>query len=631
MSEAAPPLPRADRRAAEPVLAGLSAAGRAVPASLLAALPGLVFLAGFDHLAYGLGLLAGVVLAGLLIAPRVAGVGAQSITDALDRRFGKVAGLAGSVVVVLVVLPLLAAELAIVGRLAEASLGIPYLAAVIAALALAAAAALGLGAHGFARLGATAYILLAAAILVPLALLAFEAHGLVVPQMAYGRALTAIAALEDKLLEQGLVDFETFSAQTAAFLRLSGLDLFALVVSLALGTAVLLPLLQSFGATAPAGRVRLVGAWAALFVMVVLISVPALAAYAKLEIYGAMAEGTPLASLPRWLEAPLAADLAHVHGTSLAMLDEVARAVRDGAADPGAVGMRERWDALDEEVRRAVVAAAQALPPAASPADLWQAYVTRVLPAAAAAAGNDAAVLSQAALVLEPAGLLLAVPGLTGAPGLVAALIAAAVIAAGIVMAAALARGLLAALGLTAGALAGPPWRLALAAAVGVTSAAIAAIRPGELDAVVVSSLSLAAAGLLPALVGLVWKRATAVGAVAAIVAGASVSLYYEVSIQVFPAAFYTTWPGLSNAGEAAVEEFQAREDTWREAEDGEARRAAAEALDDWARGTPTRPGLANWAGIDSASSAVFAVPIGLAVLVLASLATSFRGPRPHP
>ena len=88
MSDTAAPLaPQQAERIRAPVWTGLSAAGRAIPVALLAALPGLVFVAGFDHLAYGLGLLAGIVLAGLVVAPRVAGLGAATIPDALARRF----------------------------------------------------------------------------------------------------------------------------------------------------------------------------------------------------------------------------------------------------------------------------------------------------------------------------------------------------------------------------------------------------------------------------------------------------------------------------------------------------------------------------------------------------------------
>jgi cation/acetate symporter len=143
--------------------------------------------------------------------------------------------------------------------------------------------------------------------------------------------------------------------------------------------------------------------------------------------------------------------------------------------------------------------------------------------------------------------------------------------------------------------------------------------------------LSLAAAGLFPVLaLGLAWKRATAAGAIAAIVFGAGVTLYYDVGIQVFPAAFFKTWAPLSNAPEFAVENFRATELDAQETESDEAKAHAAASLEALARGTPGRPGLANWMGIDSASGAIFGVPIGLLALVLVSLVSSRPGRQEH-
>lgn len=619
------------------VLRGLSAAGRAVPVSLLMALPGLVYLAGFDHLAFGLGLLAGIVLAGLLIAPLMSRSGAETITDALGRRFGRLAAVFGGIVIVLVVLPLLAADFAMTGLVAESGLGLSYLGWILAALMASSVVAVALGERSFRALSAIAYVLLAASVVAPLALMAAKSTGGIAPQVAYGPALTAIGGLEETLLENGLVDFETFSVHVTPFLRLSQLDMIALVVSLALGTAVLPQLLTALATERRPGATRIAGAWTAFFVMIILVAMPALAAFAKLEIYGAIAKGTPLAALPAWLEAPLRANLAQIHGTSVAMLEQVAQAVGAGAADPAAVAdhlaslsltVEERWHALDDGIKLAVIEAARSLPAEASSEQIWQTYTTSMLPAVAAAAGNDAAVLSQAALVFEPAGLLLALPELSGAPRLVAPGIAVGVIAAGIVMVAALARSLMS-LGGGRGKDVRTWSAVILALAVTALAAGFAALQPGELVTIVVSSLSLGAAGLFPVLaLGLSWKRATAAGAVAAIVVGAGVTLYYDIGIQVFPAAFYKTWQGLSDAGEMAIEEFKTREEALNAAEGDEAKADARVALDDWARGTNERPGLANWAGVKSAVGAIFGVPLGLLALVVVSLLSGLRRAR---
>jgi len=616
-----------DRMSAH-VRGGLAAAGLAVPVSLLAALPGLVYFAGFDHLAYGLGILAGVVLAGALVAPRLAGDGRASIASALDRRFGRGPAIAAAVVLVLALIPVLAAEYAFAALLAQAALGVPYAVAIAAALVVTAVAAVLVGDRGMSALGTAAYALLAASLAALLALLAAHAIS--------ASVLATIGTLEDKLLENGLVDFDTFSLHLTPFLRLSGLDLIALVMSIALGTAVFVPLVTALADGRTPGMTRSTGAWAALFVMLVLLAVPAVAAYAKLEIYGAIAADTRLADLPAWLDAPLAAGYAHIHGTSIALLGEVAHAVQASGTDPAAIAdalalsampLETRWLALDAEVQRVMIETAQTLGAAASPDALKQAFVSTVLPAAAAAAGNGAAVLSQAALVMEPLGLLLALPVIAGAPASLVVVLAAAVIATTLIMATAVIRGLLSGAFVQSGDTARWPWP---ALAVGLLSAALAAgaalLRPGDLYGMVVASVSLAAAGLFPALaLGLAWKRATSAGVTAAIVIGAALALYYDAGIQAFPVSFYETWAPLSNAGDFAIENFRALQMDAEQAEDASARANALTALETLARGTPGRPGLANWAGIDSASGAIFGVPLGLLALVLVSLLTGQR------
>jgi cation/acetate symporter len=619
------------------VASGLSAAGNAVPAALLTSLPGLVYVAGFDHLAYGLGLLAGVVLAGLLIAPQVAATGASTVTGALHHRFGPVASRPALVVVALMVLPLLAAEFTVFGTVAEAFLGIPYLAAVVGAFVVVAAAATVVGGAAFGWLSAAAYALFAASLLAPLALLAINESATLWPHAAHGQALDQIRILEEKLIEAGRIDFDIFTAHATPFASLDQRNVLALVASLALGVAVMPPLAAALSIPATRHKKRLASAWAALFVMVILLAVPVLAACAKLAIYAAMTAETPLTNLPAWLEAPLAAGLARIHGTSVAMLEAVARAVESGVPDTAAIfdhlppALESQWLALAVEVQEAIAGAARSLAAGSQSGSAWELFQSTVLPAAARAAGNDSQVLTQVALVIEPLGLWLALPALSGAPAGLAPLMAAGPLAAALVMAAALTRSLLA----LGGSEAAPSGRaIVVALSLAALSAGLAAVlpHPAEMVAVVVASLSLGAAGLFPVLaIGLAWKRATTSAAAAAIVLGTGVTLSYDVGVQVFPAAFYRMWPGLSNAGDYAIEEFDAREQAWIAAEDSETKARAKQALDDWASGTPTRPGLANWFGIDSASGAVFGVPVGLAALVAMTLLAPRRRNRTQP
>lgn len=644
MSEVAAEAPVRAERGLATVAAGLSAAGCAVPQALFAALPGLVFAAGYDHLAYGLGLLAGVVLAGQLIGPHmphVAATGSATVTGALHARFGRSASISAAIVIVLVVLPLIVTELSLAGTLAAGFFGSPYLLSMLAAFLIAALVATALGDRAFAVLSALAFVLFIASLLVPLAMLLMHGPGSFWPHEAHGAVLEEVRALEEKLIEDGRVDFDTFSTHATPFARFERLNVLALIASLALGTAAMSPLLYALATPGRRGARRLAGAWAALFVMIPLVAVPPLAAFAKLAIYSAFAADTPLTSLPAWLEAPLAAGLAHIHGTSIAMLEEAARAVASGATDAARISeymaahtlfaMETRWAALPGEVQDAIIAAGRVLAEGHGGASAWQLYQSAVAPAAARAAGNEAAILTQASLAIDTLGLWLALPALAKMPAPLAPLLGAGPLAAALVMASALMRSLL---HLGAGApeagQAGPRRRsiiLVLLAAAAVTAASAAPLRmTDDLVTVVVASLSLAAGGLFPVLAaGLAWKRTSAAAAAAAIIIGAGLTLYYDVGIQVSPAAFYETWPSLSNAGEAAIEEFDARNEAVRVAEGGEAKAAAQKALDDWARGTPSRPGLANWFGIESSLGAVFGVPAGFAALFLLSVLTRRR------
>ena len=607
-----------------------AAAGVAIPVALLAALPGLVYAAGFDHLAYTLGLMAGVVIAGFLIAPTIAERNSASIPQAIRSRFGSGAAIVAIAIALLVVVPLLVAEMTLVALVAEAMFGAGFVWAVLAALAAASLLALFLTERGINLLAIIAFAFVAMSLIGSLFAAGFTLHGTAFPYFTFGDTLSRISALEEKLLENGLVDFDTFSVHITPFLRLPQRGFVALVISIALGTAVLLPLVTTIARAGRPASVRSTGAWAAVFVMLLLISVPPLAAYAKLEIYTAMTSGASLANLPAWLIAPLDAGVATIHGTSPFLLEAVAEAARAGHQDLASIGdalvlnvnAHTQWMALAVETKQALLSAAQSL--VADPqAQTWTVYTQSVLPAAATNAGNAAALLSQGALAIAPAGLLVALPAILGAPGWFAAAIGVAVIFAALVMAAALIRSLFDASGREEAGRTCTVCRFALGIGPALLAAAIAMLRVDDLATIVVSALSLGAAGLFPVLaVGLSWKRVTAVAAGAAMLVGGGTALYYDVGVQVFPVSFYNTWAPFSNAAEFAIENFRATEIDAADAETDEARAEAAGALESLARGKPGRPGLANWFGIESASGAIFGVPFGLITLVLMTFLT---------
>ena len=130
------------------------------------------------------------------------------------------------------------------------------------------------------------------------------------------------------------------------------------------------------------------------------------------------------------------------------------------------------------------------------------------------------------------------------------------------------------------------------------------------------ASFSLAASTLLPALLlGIWWKRATGEAALAAMLAGLAVCLYYLLAPRYIPFAFYETSSFLSNATADDAARYAALRQSYYLADEG-SRAAALAAWEESARA------VANWGGVARDFAALFAVPVGLLVMIGASLFT---------
>lgn len=597
------------------LIAGLAAGSSAVPASLLATLTGLLFLQGQDALAYGLGLMSGLVAATVLMASRMRASGAPTVPAYLEQRFGTSVAVLGAVVLVLVSLLLLVAELSFAGLVAERGLGHSYAASIVLTSAIVGAVAAFLGSRGVTLLQAILYGVLAAGLIVALMLVAAEAQGITLPHITYGAALQEIGAAERTMLEGGLADLRSFRPHTKPFLDIDELNFVALFVTLMAGTAALPHIVTRFFTLPNERSARLSGAWAALFVLVLLVTLPALAAFAKLALFKLILAPTPFAELPAWFERLSRLDLVRFHGVSLRLFEDVLFAVQSGQGDVAGVTTTlkgqaaqtlDAWMALKAPAKSAIVESAKHIA-TASGVDPWETLKTSVLPAVALASGNKTGALTHSALSIDAGGVLFLLPGLKNTPMAIA----------GLIVWAARAAILSTSVGITvtlANAMSSRLHVMRLAAACLVIIAAVTAIalHPSDLLMIVMAAFSVAAAGLFPVLaLGLWWKRANSWGAVAGLVAGLAVTLYYIVGTQVFPVHFYETWAELSNASETAARKFASLKTAYEAAQPGDAKAAAAIALNGFARG------IANWFGIHSGSAAIFGFPLAFIVMLL--------------
>jgi len=245
--------------------------------------------------------------------------------------------------------------------------------------------------------------------------------------------------------------------------------------------------------------------------------------------------------------------------------------------------------------------------------------------AAATAAGNTNGLLNLGGRWIDNEVIVLSAPEIAGLPYVIAGLVA----AGGLAAALSTADGLLLAI---ANALShdiyykmvdthAPTSRRLVVARVlliivAVIAAYTASTKPADILAMVSWAFSLAAAGLFPALVlGVWWKRANKWGAIAGMITGFGICLYYLVGTRYYAVSFYETWSGLSGASDAAVTKFNELKAAW-EGAAPEAKAAAWKAFDTHAQT------VANWFGVRNISSALFGLPIGFIAMYVVSLLT---------
>ncbi len=158
--------------------------------------------------------------------------------------------------------------------------------------------------------------------------------------------------------------------------------------------------------------------------------------------------------------------------------------------------------------------------------------------------------------------------------------------------------------------------RLSLVLVAGLAAFAAVAEPQATLTATA-AALSLAASIFLPALVlGVWWKRASADAALAGMVAGLVVCLYYMIAPHTIPFAFYELSSVFSNATDAQRAAYELLQQSYYLV-DGTAQEAVLAKWD-----VAARP-IANWWGVRGAFAGLFAVPVGFLVMIGVSLFTA--------
>jgi cation/acetate symporter len=528
---------------------------------------GTLYLLGYDGLAFVLGWTGGYVLVAILVAPFLRKFGAYTVPDFLSARYGgNFARLIGVVVLFSCSFTYVVAQIYATGIISARFLGLDFNVAVYVGLAGILVCSMLGGMRAVTWTQVAQYIVLIIAYLIPAIWMSTVKTGVPIPQIMQGEALANITALETA---QGIAVNHITPFAHGGY---NSLNFFLLVLCLMVGTASLPHVLMRYFTTPSVREARVSVAWSLLFIFLLYFTAPAYAAFAKWTMLDLVASGlTPdnIAEKAGWMMRWAQADGALVQICGKAAVDAAA--------------------------------------------------------IAAACAQQGVTTLGFANINLNADMIVLATPEMAGMPYVISGLVA----AGGLAAALSTADGLLLAI---ANALShdiyykmidqnAPTARRlvvsrVLLVVVAIAAAYVASTKPGDILAMVSWAFSIAAAGLFPALVlGVWWKRTNSAGAIAGMIAGFGLCMYYLLGTRYGAVGFYEMWSGLSTATAEQVTRFQELKAAW-EAAAPDAKAAAWTALDRHAQI------IANWWGVKNLSAAAFGLPVGFLVMILVSKLT---------
>ena len=514
-----------------------------------------------------LGWTGGYVLVAILVAPYLRKFGAYTVPDFLSARYGgNLARVLGVIVLMTCSFTYVVAQIYATGIISARFIGLDFNVAVYVGLAGILVCSMLGGMRAVTWTQVAQYIVLIIAYLLPAIWMSTVKTGIPLPQLMYGQALQGISALE---VAQGIAVQHITPFVHGGF---NAPNYFLLILCLMIGTASLPHILMRYFTTPSVREARNSVAWSLLFIFILYFTAPSYAAFAKWTMLDLVASGL----------------------TPENIVDKA--------------GWMMRWAAADGTLVQ--ICGKAAIDAAAI---------------AAACAEQGVTQLGFSNIVLNADMIVLATPEMAGMPYVISGLVA----AGGLAAALSTADGLLLAI---ANALShdiyykmidqnAPTARRLLVSrvllvVVAVIAAYVASTKPADILSMVAWAFSLAAAGLFPALVlGVWWKRTSTVGALAGIVAGFGVCVYYLLGTRYGAPAFYEMWSFLSSATpEGAAKYAELKAAVAAAAPDAQA--AAYKAFDTHAQA------IANWWGIKNLSAAAFGLPVGFAVMIVVSLIT---------
>ncbi len=285
---------------------GMATAADWMSAASFISMAGLISFMGYDGTYYLIGWTGGYVLLALLLVPYLRRFGRYTVPEFVGDRYGSQAARVVALVCALFIsFTYIAGQMRGVGIVFAQLLDVEITTGVITGMVLVFVYAVVGGMRGITYTQVAQYCVLIVAYLIPAVAISAKMTGSWIPQIGFGSTVVEGPYAGEFLLHtlDQLHDKLGFPAYTEAFTpgKESMVGVFAIALTLMVGTAGLPHVLIRFYTVKGASAARWSALWALLFIAVLYTTAPAIAAFARVNLIQTLHE-TPVAEAPAWFE-----------------------------------------------------------------------------------------------------------------------------------------------------------------------------------------------------------------------------------------------------------------------------------------------------------------------------------------
>lgn len=279
-----------------PLANGLATAADWMSAASFISMAGLISFMGYDGAVYLMGWTGGYVLLALLLAPYLRKFGKFTVPDFIgDRYYSDVARTVAVICAIIVSFTYVAGQMRGVGVVFSRFLEVPINVGVYIGMALVFFYAVLGGMKGITYTQVAQYCVLIFAFMVPAFFISFQLTDNIIPQIGFGGTLADGTYLLDKLDQLHIeLGFAEYTNGTK-----SRIDVFAITFALMVGTAGLPHVIVRFFTVPKVKDARISAGWALVFIAILYTTAPAIGAFARTNLINTVSN-KEYSSMPSW-------------------------------------------------------------------------------------------------------------------------------------------------------------------------------------------------------------------------------------------------------------------------------------------------------------------------------------------